>query len=522
MGDIDTTWFSGHVHLNTAGNYSWSRPASWPSMDLELLRVAFNEILSKGELEAKLSGMLLQNPETRGPKLLSIATVFTSLAFLTVALRVYTRARLTRYMGWDDWFIMLAMAASFGLYGLQIAAMNAGWYHHIWDVPYEQFVITKKIGLSIQSLYPWILGFMKISILLFYLRLSVSPPFRLVVYITLGFMALYTVASSMAILFQCWPFNTRLGDPTGSCVNFIALNYTIASLNIATDVFVYLLSWVMVRHLKVSTGQKIVVLVIFSVGALVCIFSGLRFYYLRDYWNSSDPTWVAYSVSAMSSLEANVAIITSSAPAVKPLVIRLFPRCKFLNTIQGSAEGTYCGFSHTPDNGGSGPGTVGGDAKKFESKVDTTVLIPPFESHTTTMVGSNIHSNIGRSRRELSDEDLGFPDGFDGKCGPPPNNWDDHAPAGPSTPGSSHAGMRFAEHTPVPRIGQRASDMGWVDREISMASDGMDLESFKKGNMNARMDLVDALRGGPVGIIPEPPGGSRRQSEAPFSHFYNQ
>ncbi|KAK6532633.1 hypothetical protein TWF281_006814 [Arthrobotrys megalospora] len=491
MAEIDISWFAGHVFLNNAGNYSWSRPTWWPPMNLE-------------------------NPQSRGPQLLSIATVFTVVAFITVALRVYTRARITRYMGWDDWFIMFAMAASIGMYGLQIAAMNAGWYHHIWDVPYDQFVITKKIGLSIQSLYPWILGFMKISILLFYLRLSVSPPFRLVVYITLGFMALYTVASSLAILFQCWPFNTRLGDPTGSCVNFIALNYTIASLNIATDVFVYLLSWVMVRHLKVSTGQKLVVLLIFSVGALVCIFSGLRFYYLRDYWNSSDPTWVAYNVSVMSSLEANVAIITSSVPAVKPLIIRLFPHSKFFKTLQDSVEGTYGRFSRCPNDGGSGgAGTMRGDAEKFETKIDTTAVTPQFESHTTTMVGSN----IGRSRRELSDEDLGFPDGFDGKYGPPPNNWDDHAPAGPSTPGSSHAAMSFVDQPPVPRIGRRTSEMGWIDKEISMATDGMDLESFRKGNMNARMDLVDALRGGPVGIIPEPHGGSRRQSEAPFPHF---
>ncbi|RVD84761.1 uncharacterized protein DFL_006487 [Arthrobotrys flagrans] len=176
--------------------------------------------------------------------------------------------------------------------------------------------------------------------------------------------------------------------------------------------------------------------------------------------------------------------------------------------VRHSAEGTYGRFGRTPDNGDNGgAATIRGDAEKFENRVDTTALIPPFESHATTMVGSDICSNIGRSRRELSDEDLDFPDGFDRKYGPPPSNWDDHAPAGPSTPGSSHAGMGFIDHPPVPTIGQRTSDMGWVNKEISMASDGMDPESFKKGNMNARMDLVDALRGGPVGIIPESRGG---------------
>ncbi|EPS38621.1 hypothetical protein H072_7594 [Dactylellina haptotyla CBS 200.50] len=475
-----------HVYLDTKGNYDWQRPAGWPQTDL-------------------------QSPETRGGKLLAITVTFTSLAFITVALRIYTRARITRYMGWDDWFIMLAMIASLAMFGLQITAMCAGWYQHIWDVPFESFVFSKKIGLSIQSLYPWILGFMKISILLFYLRLSVSPPFRLVVYISLGFMGLYTVASSLAILFQCWPFNTRLGHPLGSCVNLIALNYTVASLNIATDVFVYLLSWVMVRHLKVPTGQKIAVLAIFSVGALVCVFSGLRFYSLRDYWNSSDPTWAAFHVSAMSSLEANVAIMTSSVPAIKPLITRLFPNSKFLKTWCDSAEGTYgrstrTGAEFTTVNSG----TIGDIEKAFGGA--------PGESYSTTTA---VASSLGKSRH-LSDEDLGFPNGFDGKYGPPPTNWDATAPAitppdGVATVGGS--GDVIAYPPGVARGRQHSNDLGWIDTEISMATNGMDIESFKRGNMNARMDLIEALRGGPVGIIPDPPGASRRQSEAPYPHL---
>ncbi|KAK6538486.1 hypothetical protein TWF694_010069 [Orbilia ellipsospora] len=465
---------STNVLLETTGNYSWNRPSDWPPM---------NTI----------------SPASRTPDLIALGATFSGLALITVVLRLYTRVRITNYMGWDDWFIMMAMAASFGMFGLQIAAGHAGWYHHIWDVPFEQFVVTKKIGLSIQSLYPWILGFIKISILLFYLRLSVSPAFRLVVYISLGFVSLYTVASSLGLLFQCWPFNTRLGDPLGSCVNVLALNYTIASLNIATDVFVYLLSWVMIRHLRVGTAQKVAVLAIFSIGALVCVFSGLRFYFLRGYWDSSDPTWDAFNVSSMSTLEANVAIMTSSVPAVKPLITHLFPNSKLLRTLPSTTEETYGRVLST----GHYTNSSGGNNKAIKKFLGGG---PTGASYSTmTAVEHSIHHV-----RHLSDEDLGFPDGFDGRDGPPATNWDPVVPE-PATPiqltdptespsSASGAGITNQIET---RAAPLHNDLDWIDKEISMATDGLDLESFKKGNMNARIDLVDALRGGPVGIIPD-------------------
>ncbi|KAF3935062.1 hypothetical protein ABW20_dc0107835 [Dactylellina cionopaga] len=261
----------------------------------------------------------------------------------------------------------------------------------------------------------------------------------------------------------------------------------------------------MCRHLKVPTGQKIAVLAIFSVGALVCVFSGLRFFYLRDYWNSDDPTWVAFNVSAMSTLEANVAIITSSVPAIKPLITYLFPNSKFLKTWCESAADTLGRSARY--GGGSGENDTTKDIDKLALKRGSNAAPFPHDSYSTTMVGST----AGCSGRELSESDLGFPDGIDGKFGPPPDNWDM-----PTPPAAIFTSATTSE---IPRGRQQSNDMGWIDREISMAADGMDIESFKRGNMNAKMDLAEALRGGPVGIIPDPPGESRRQSEAPFPHL---
>ncbi|KAF3940011.1 hypothetical protein ABW19_dt0204174 [Dactylella cylindrospora] len=233
---------------------------------------------------------------------------------------------------------------------------------------------------------------------------------------------------------------------------------------------------------------------IFSVGALVCVFSGLRFYYLRDYWDSSDPTWVAFHVSIMSCLEGNVGIITASIPAVKPLFSRLFPGCKFLQTVFNRGTDGHNGDTATdPERFGVGVGKLEGAAG--------------FDSYSTTVVGSN----LGYSRRELSDVDLGFPDGFDGKLA------------------HSEKDSLERRNSDVPRIGTKRAaapgwdSMGWIDREIDMAAGGLDIESFKRGNQSAKMDLQEALRGGPVGIIPEPLRGigSRRSSDTPYGSYYS-
>ncbi|KAF3902907.1 hypothetical protein AA313_de0209275 [Arthrobotrys entomopaga] len=183
----------------------------------------------------------------------------------------------------------------------------------------------------------------------------------------------------------------------------------------------------------------------------------------------------------MSTLEANVAIMTSSVPAVKPLITHLFPNSKLLRSLPRTTKETKAIEKF-----------LGGD--------------PSGASYSTmTAVEHSI-----RHVRHLSDEDLGFSDGFDGKGGLPATNWDPVvpeliAPIQLTDPIDSRInGTSSGLITQIKARGtQLSNDLGWIDTEISMATNGLDIESFKKGNMNMRMDLVDALRGGPVGIIPD-------------------
>lgn len=58
----------------------------------------------------------------------------------------------------------------------------------------------------------------------------------------------------------------------------------------------------------------------------VCVISALRLWLLHEAQNDSDLTKMNVRPVTWSSLEINLAIITSSLPTLKPLVLRLFPR----------------------------------------------------------------------------------------------------------------------------------------------------------------------------------------------------
>ena len=50
--------------------------------------------------------------QNKGPVVETVTWVFTSLALITVFLRLLTRLRITRNPGWDDFWIVLAMVGS--------------------------------------------------------------------------------------------------------------------------------------------------------------------------------------------------------------------------------------------------------------------------------------------------------------------------------------------------------------------------------------------------------------------------
>lgn len=47
--------------------------------------------------------------ESRGAEIIIVAWVFTGIAIVVAALRFFVKARISKELGWDDFFILLSM-----------------------------------------------------------------------------------------------------------------------------------------------------------------------------------------------------------------------------------------------------------------------------------------------------------------------------------------------------------------------------------------------------------------------------
>jgi hypothetical protein len=78
---------------------------------------------------------------------------------------------------------------------------------HSWDVPFDIYPLQRKYVMTIYALFALASGLIKMSVLLFYKRLSsraVSPAFRWTLRITIAIIGLYTgMARRRLEIFGC-------------------------------------------------------------------------------------------------------------------------------------------------------------------------------------------------------------------------------------------------------------------------------------------------------------------------------
>ncbi|KAF4974248.1 hypothetical protein FZEAL_8828 [Fusarium zealandicum] len=282
---------------------------------------------------------------------------FPTLAFIIFGLRIYGRFVAKQY-GWDDLFISLAMV-------LSVAETICSYYsmHENYigirrnEIPIKSLVNGRRWAFTIQILYNPILAFVKTSVLIFLLRLGREKDnVRLAIIGLLTFNLVQTVATFLCILLQCTPisFFWESGAlnpediPDGYCIDQSKLYIATAALTILTDVLVLVLPFWIFLGLNMPLRVRAAVIGVFALGGVVTIMSILRLAWLVEinyYIDYADPDVdFTYDIRfTYSAIETNIAIITASAPALRPLFVRWFP--SFFSALRSS--GTR--YSHAND-----------------------------------------------------------------------------------------------------------------------------------------------------------------------------
>lgn len=114
------------------------------------------------------------------------------------------------------------------------------------------------------------LGFLKSSILAFYLRLG-DPHLKRLAQVLLAVVVTQALANVLSCIFECTPvkaaYNAQL-QKTAHCVNINAFYLSNAALSIMTDLLTYILPFHLVRKLQISKRQKVGLGVMLGLGLL--------------------------------------------------------------------------------------------------------------------------------------------------------------------------------------------------------------------------------------------------------------
>ncbi|KAJ4314373.1 hypothetical protein N0V94_006475 [Neodidymelliopsis sp. IMI 364377] len=273
---------------------------------------------------------------------------------------------------------------------ISFVSVQAGNGKHAMFVSYPEGVseILKYLYLSI-IFYNVSLTITKISILLQYHRIFTLREMRIPVYVALALVSAWGVALLFTSIFSCVPVDAYwqiTEQSTAKCVNRMALWYTNASVNIVTDLLVAIIPVPGLWGLQIPKRQKIALLGILTIGWFVCIVSVIRLYALTVFArHQDDTTYYSAPTAYWSAIEANLAIVCASLPALKPLVVRVVPVFGTRYSSRGRSSTAASGNNHRLHKIGSkGMWRSGDDEVKLASESSAShaqsVVSTPSES----------------------------------------------------------------------------------------------------------------------------------------------
>ena len=256
------------------------------------------------------------------------------MGILVVAARFYSRGFITKALGFDDILILIGLC--FGI-ALSVLVMigNVVWFdgRHVWDIPIGKAPGHRKNIWASEWCYTASLSLVKISVLLFYRRLSVtfSRAFLIAVWAGIVYNILYIIGFGLGLILLCNPIEAYWMQlsPAWEKTHHYSCgaegDYLPAAgaFSVLGDFYSALLPMLLIMHLDLPRRQKISLYCLFALAFLVVGAGIARTVLLnvilnRDY----DFTWVLWEMWIWGLVELYVGIFAASAPSLKPFFRR--------------------------------------------------------------------------------------------------------------------------------------------------------------------------------------------------------
>jgi len=201
---------------------------------------------------------------------------------------------------------------------------------HIWDIDPRFFVIQRKYVLAIEVTFCVASGLIKVSILLFFRRISartVSGTFKWASWLCIGFIATTSIAFALIPIFGCQPISAFwdqvdvikvLGGYKYHCFDEGVDVFMAAVVSATQDLLVAALPTFLFWNLRIPIRQKVALFGIFAIGYGAVAVGAFRAYYSwRIFFTTYDVTWETWDSLRTSLIELHVGAMCANAPALK-------------------------------------------------------------------------------------------------------------------------------------------------------------------------------------------------------------
>ena len=142
---------------------------------------------------------------------------------------------------------------------------------HLWEIPPHDPVGPGRWAWVALLIYNPILALVKISVLVFLLRLATTrPAVRITSWILIVFTSALMVAVCFAVLFICQPiqFNWDASTPGGRCVERKSFGASTGALTVFTDFTTLAIPFWIFLSLRMRKKAKIALLAVFGLGIM--------------------------------------------------------------------------------------------------------------------------------------------------------------------------------------------------------------------------------------------------------------
>lgn len=211
--------------------------------------------------------------ENRQGGIVVTAFITAVVASVVVALRMVTRIRIVRSVGWDDYAIVLATFGQIIGCGLVLVEVHYGFGRHRFYLSQSQYTEFQKyaFGEWIQTFQT--LMFNKVSICCFLLRIPVQKYFIRPIQIAIFVLVTSNVVLTLLWILQCNPVVAKAWNKKapGSCLSDGQLQRIIISqaiISIISDFMLALFPIVLLWRVHISLRQKSGLCVLMGLGLM--------------------------------------------------------------------------------------------------------------------------------------------------------------------------------------------------------------------------------------------------------------